>query len=147
MRFPARRPGALIVVAAVALAVGGCAGEEPQPSAEAALCESLATFAGGLNAFSNLDPTTDSAEEIFATRQFVAESWEVVKIEAEDVTEADDAAVEAAWQDLSDAIDEIPTDQPVDDALATIQDEIDAVRGAYQEMADGVGCEPLPSAS
>src|SRR5512134_418895 len=100
MRFPARRSGALVVVAAVALAVGGCAGEESQPSAEAALCESLAAFAGGLNALSNIDPPTQSTEEIFNTRQFVEESWQLVKIEVEDVAEADDAALEAAWQDL-----------------------------------------------
>jgi hypothetical protein len=128
------------VVAVAALVLAGCTQEQSQASAEADLCASLATFGGSLQAFQDLDPASASIEDVEAARDDIQEAWDGVAAAAADVSEADEAALETAWSDLADDIDNIPQDEPIADVLTGLQSTADDVRGVYQEMADGSGC-------
>ena len=67
-------------------------------------------------------------------------AWDDVAAAAADVSEADEAALETAWGELSSSLQDIPEDQPIADVLGDLQATADDVRGVYQEMADGSGC-------
>ena len=60
---------------------------------------------------------------------------------AADVPEADDAAVDAAWEEVSTAIDDFSSDVPASEALVPVQEAAGEVQAAYEQMRDGVGCE------
>lgn len=128
--------------AALALAlVAACTATPDQTTAEQALCDSLAAFADSVQAITDLDPATDSIEDLQAAREAAQGAWEDVEAAAAEVSEADAAAVDAAWNGLAQQIDGFSTDVPVSDALAEVEASADEVRGAYEEMANGLGCD------
>ena len=140
MRLTTPRLTAAALVLALGL-VAACTPASDQPSAEQALCDALATFNDSVQAIADLDPATDSIEDMQAAADAAQEQWAAVETAAAAVTEADEAAVEAAWTDLAQQIGDFPTDIPVSDALAQIETGVDGVQGAYQEMANGLGCD------
>jgi hypothetical protein len=129
------------LAAALALALVAACTPSDQPSAEQALCDALATFADSVQAITDLDPATDSIEDMQAAADAAQEQWAAVETAAAALDEADEAAVEAAWNGLAEQIDGFSTDIPVSDALAEVGASADEVRGAYEEMANGLGCE------
>jgi hypothetical protein len=129
-----------VLVVAVAVAIAGCTQEQTQASAEADLCASLDAFGVALQDFEDLDPATASIDDVEAAREDIDAAWEDVAAAAADVTEADEAALESAWGDLADDLQNIPEDEAITDVLAGLQATAGDVRGVYQEMADGAGC-------
>jgi hypothetical protein len=115
--------------------------QETQPSAEAEVCTSVAAFGTALQDFRDLDPATASIEDVQAARDDIQAAWDQVKAEATDLSEADEAAVDEAWNAVSQSVDDFPTDEPIEDGLATVQDAAGEVQTAHQEMADGLGCD------
>jgi hypothetical protein len=134
-----RLPVAAVAIAALAL-VAACTPASDQGSAEEALCNSLATFGDSVQAIADLDPQTDSVEDVQAAAETADAAWADVQTAAADVSEADDAALDAAWSDLSDTITSLPSDQPIADNWETVQTSIDEVQSTYAEMRDGAGC-------
>ncbi|HEX5039701.1 MAG TPA: hypothetical protein VFW95_06180 [Candidatus Limnocylindria bacterium] len=114
--------------------------QESQPSAEAAVCTSVTALGTALQDFRALDPATASIEDVQAARDDIQAAWDQVKAEATDLNEADEAAVEGAWNSVAQSIDEFPTDQPIEDGLTSVQDATGEVETAFDEMADGLGC-------
>jgi len=117
-----------------------CMEQESQPSAEAAVCASVSAFGTAVQDFRDLDPATASIEDVQAARDDIQAAWDQVKSEATDLTEADEAAVDEGWNGVSQSIDEFPSDEPIEDGLASVQDAAGGVQTAFQEMADGLGC-------
>jgi len=141
-----------VTAASLALALGlvaACTPASDQPSAEQALCDSLAAFTASVRAIGDLDPATDSIEDMQAAADAAQEQWGAVETAAAALEEADASAVEAAWTDLAQQIGDFSTDIPVSDALAEIGTGVDDVQGAYEEMSNGLGCdgESAPSPS
>jgi hypothetical protein len=134
-----RLPVAAVAIAALAL-VAACTPASDQGSAEQALCDSLATFGDSVQAIADLDPQTDSVEDVQAAAADADAAWADVESAAADVAEADDAALGAAWSDLSQTITSLPTDQPIADNWETVQASVDEVQATYAEMRDGAGC-------
>ncbi len=128
--------GALALVLVVA-----CNQASDQPTAEQALCDSLAAFGDSITAMTDLSVATASIDDLHASRDASQEAWDQVKADAANVAEADDAALEAAWNGLADAITGFPTDVTIADALGQIQSAVDDVQSAYGDMRDGLGCQ------
>ena len=129
-----------VFVMVVAMILAGCTQQQSQASAEGDLCASLDAFGESLQAFEDLDPATASIDDVEAARGDIDAAWDDVAAAAADVSEADEAALETAWGDLSDSLENIPEDQPIADVLGDLQSTAADVRGVYQEMADGSGC-------
>jgi hypothetical protein len=125
----------------VLFVASACAQQESQPSAEAALCASVSAFGTSIQDFRDLDPATASIEDVQAARDDIQTAWDQVKSEATDLSEADEAAVDTAWNGVAQSIDDFPSDEPIEDGLATVQDAAGDVQTAFQEMADGLGCD------
>lgn len=138
-RPPAWRFAGIFLV--LGLAVAACTPASDQPSAEQALCDALATFGDSVQAIADTDPATDSIEDIQAAADAAQADWDAVATAAAGVSEADEAALEAAWTDLADQISNFTTDIPVADAVDEISAGVDEVQGAYDEMRNGLGCE------
>ena len=134
-RFFAATGLGLVLVVATA-----CTEQESQPSAEAAACASVSAFQTTLQDFRDLDPATASMEDVQGARDDIQVAWDQVKSEATDLTEADEAAVDEAWNGVAQTIDAFPSDEPIEDGLASVQDAAGDVQTAFQEMADGLGC-------
>jgi hypothetical protein len=118
---------------------------ESQEGAEQNLCSSLSDFGDSLAALSDLEASSASAEDYEAATADVRAAWDQVEEDAADVAEADTTALESAQDDLDQAIEDAPADEPVTDALASLSEEIAAVRTALGEVGDGVGCPPIGS--
>jgi hypothetical protein len=124
----------------VLLVATACMDQESQPSAEAAVCASVSTLGTALQDFRDLDPATASLEDVQAARDDIQTAWDQVKSEASDLSEADEAAVDEAWNGVAQSIDDFSSDEPIQDGLASVQDAAGGVQTAFQEMADGLGC-------
>ena len=138
MRIRSAAMAALFVAVAVALAA--CTQEQSQASAEADLCASLDAFGVALQDFQDLDPASASVEDVEAAREDIDAALEDVTAAASGVSEADEAALETAWGELADDLENIPDDEAIADVLAGLQATAGEVRGVYQEMLDGSGC-------
>ena len=129
------------LVTALAIAVVGCAPEqEPQASAEADLCGSLAALGDEIQAFQDLDPATASLDDVQSQREAIDAAWRDVVAAGQDIPEADEAALDAAWQALALDIQNIPQDQPIEDVLADLQSSADEIRTVQEEIENGVDC-------
>ena len=126
--------------ATLVLAVTACTQEETQPSAETAVCTSVSELGTAIQDFRDIDPATASIEDVQAARDDIQGAWDQVKAEATDLSEADEAAIDDAWNGVAQSIDDFPTDEPIEDGLASVQEATGAVQTAHQEMADGLGC-------
>ncbi len=138
-----RLAGAALILAIVA----ACTPASDQPSAEQALCDSLAAFGDSVQAIADTDPATDSVEDLQAAGTAAQEAWDQVLLDAAEVEAADEAALDSAWSDLGAQIGDFSTDVPIADAVGEIGAGVDEVQGAYDEMRDGLGCEGEPAAS
>jgi hypothetical protein len=125
----------------VLLVATACMEQESQPSAEAAVCTSVSAFGTALQNFRDLDPATASIDDVQAARDDIQAAWDDVKSEATELTEADEAAVDEAWNGVAQSIDDFPSDEPIEDGLASVQDATGGVQTAFQEMANGLGCD------
>src|SRR6187431_2662753 len=134
-RFLAVTGATLVLLVATA-----CQQQESQPSAEAAVCTSVTALGTALQDFRDLDPATASIDDVQAARDDIQAAWDQVKAEATDLSEADEAAIDDAWNGVAQSIDDFPTDEPIEDGLASVQEATGAVQTAHQEMADGLGC-------
>jgi hypothetical protein len=137
------RAAAFAITALAVMTMAACTEAAPtdQADAEAALCDSLATFTTSLEEFRDLDPATASVEDVQAARGDIQEAWDAVRAAAADVPEADDAAVDAAWQEVATAIDDFEPDVAISEALVPLQEAAGEVQTARDEMRDGLGCE------
>ena len=134
-RFFAATGLALVLIVATA-----CMEQESQPSAEAAVCASISALGTAVQDFRELDPATASLEDVQAARDDIQTAWDQVKSEASDLSEADEAAVDEAWNGVAQSIDDLSSDEPIQDGLTSVQDAAGGVQTAVQEMADGLGC-------
>jgi hypothetical protein len=130
-----------IVAAAI---VSGCAGTAATPStqagAEEAFCADLAALGDAVESFIALDPTIASVEDVQAARDAIGDARATVQASGAGIEGADQAALDAAWTGLDQAVTNIPTDIPISEALGTVQVAADDVRAANQEIRDGVSC-------
>jgi len=127
--------GATLVLVATA-----CTQQETQPTAEAAVCTSVSELGTAIQDFRDIDPATASIEDVQAARDDIQTAWDQVKDEAVDLSDADETAVQDAWDGVVQSIEDFPTDQPVADGLSGVQDAAGDVQTAVDEMRDGMGC-------
>ena len=89
----------LIALTSIALALAvACTPASDQPSAEGALCDSLAAFSDSVQAIADLDPATDSIEDLQAAGQAAEDAWAQVLTDAADVEAADTAALDQCME-------------------------------------------------
>ncbi len=137
--------GAIVLVGVAGLV--GCDDDESQAAAEDNLCASLTSFSSSVVNLQGLDPATASQDDYEAAVQEIEKAGNTVREDAEDVSDADTAALESAVNDLEAAADDVPDDVPVADAVSTLQPEVQAVAQTWNEAFNGLGCQTSTSSS
>jgi hypothetical protein len=107
--------------------------------AQATLCSNLTTFQMSVEELTNLDRYSTTGE-VKAAADMVRHSFEAVQQANAEVNNAQVEALENAYQDLRGAIDDLPDETPIPEAVRSLQPQIAAVRSARQEVTSGVEC-------
>src|SRR5262245_4899469 len=115
-------------------------GSSEQGAAEAATCDALQAWSDEMQTLAAMDPSTASVDDVQAQVDRIKEAWQTVKTNLEVVQAADKEAVQAGGAELETALDNLSTDVPVADMVSEVQTAAEPLRGAYQEMANGMGC-------
>jgi hypothetical protein len=137
-----RRPVVLGLASALVLVLAACTQAAPtdQADAEQAGCDAVDALETALQDFRDLDPATASSDDVIAARDAVGEAWDDVKASSAAIGDANEAAIDAAWEQVSTAVDEFSDDVPVSEAIVPVQDALGEVQSAFDEMRDGTEC-------
>lgn len=132
--------GLLMLIGAVAAAACG----DDDPSREEAatnLCNDLDQFASSFTSMVSLDIQTATIDDIQDAKDAAREDLEEVADSASDVAGARDEELDEAYDDLSNAVNDIDDDQSVPDAIRSIAPEIQQVTTAWEDVFSSIPCD------
>ncbi len=127
-------------ISAIALVGALSACGESTETAKANFCDSLDEFSSTAMNYQGLDPETATNEEMDRASDDIADAWYHVENEAADWANAEDNELTEAYDDLYDAIQDLPGDNTASENLADVDDELAAIPTAYRTTFDGSGC-------
>ncbi len=129
-----------LVIAIVAVVAFACDDDGPsEAEAVAQLCADLSTLQAADAAFDDLGRDS-TINEIQATNDAYNDALDGVVSSAKDVAAVRIQPIEAAYDDLNQAISDISGDTTIPEALVSISDELSAVDAAYDSAFSGVDC-------
>lgn len=133
-----RRYGAVAAIAFASVVAAGCG--ESVEDAEQSLCADLATLRSNVATLASLDGES-TVEEFRQARQNVRDSWREVQASADNLGTDRADAVEDAWDNLADTIDDVDDDQSVSEALEEIGDAREELSEASAKLGSGIDCQ------
>ena len=113
----------LIVGVAAAILLGVFAvtrDENSQADAQASFCSSLQTMESDVQALVALDPSTASKSDYQDDVNSIQSDWDNVKSDASDLASVNMSTLDSAWDDFKSAVDDVPDDASVSDALSDV---------------------------
>jgi hypothetical protein len=125
-----------------ALSVGAIACEDDEKTAqeaEAQLCQDLDKLAQARAQFDNLS-STSTVDDVRNANEAYNDALSDVVDSARDVQGVQTQAIQDAYDDLAQAIDDIPGDATIEQALTSIESQVAAVDAAWAQALGGVDC-------
>jgi len=122
----------------LACAAAGCV-QPSQEEAQAQLCQDLGKLGVALQGMQGLNATS-SVGDIRDARDQVQSAMEDVRSSADQVTNVRVDDLNAAYDDLDRAVQGVPDDASVPEALQTIRPEIQGVVDARQNLTAELNC-------
>lgn len=122
----------LLFIFLAAIPVVGC-GDETSEEATAQLKSDLQALQTSVASLEGLSADS-SMDDITAAKEDIQKSWDAVRESAGDLHEAEVSELQSAWDDLSKAVDDINQDMSVPDAIASVSDEVAAVKAAWDKL-------------
>jgi chromosome segregation ATPase len=129
-----------VLASAAFVACGDDDDDDDQAGAESKVCEGIDSFQASVAALQSLDPSTASQDDYEAAVEDVRSDWDALQEDVAELEAEDQEALEEAYGDLDQAIEDAPEAEPVDDALATLSEEITAISAVNNEIRDGLTC-------
>ena len=128
-----------IVVVVLGIAAVACDDDESEEDVTTTLCADLAELRAADAAFDTLgaDSTLD---EIRAVSETYEDALNAAIALAGDLADVRTEPVDAAYDDLAQAIDDISGDATIPEALTSIEDELVALDNAYEQAFANVDC-------
>ncbi len=124
----------------VLLCIGaGCVLEPTTQEAEAQLCQDLGELDAALTQLESINQSSTTAE-LRAAQDDVTQAMNQVRDSGMQVAEARTRELDAAYQNLENAVRSIPNDATIEEGLASIRDELVAVRNAWTQLEAEVQC-------
>jgi 3'-phosphoadenosine 5'-phosphosulfate sulfotransferase len=120
---------------ALALACSGPSSDD----AQAALCSNLATFQQSVDKLTNLN-SYSTVGELKAARDDARNSFQAVSQANAAVRNAQVDALVNAYDDLQNAIGDLPDEATVQEAATSLQPQVAAVQSAREQVRSGVEC-------
>jgi hypothetical protein len=140
MRTRQRRvAGGAVALVLASAALAGCGESETQGEAESAVCGSVTELREAVSGLGELNADS-TGEEAKAAVEEVRDALGQVRTEAQDVQDADAAAVEAAVDEVSDNVNQLDDSSTIDElaeALRAVTAPLDPV---ISQINDGLGC-------
>jgi hypothetical protein len=119
----------VLVAAGVGLAIligllAGCNEDDggAQARAESNLCSSLSSFASSVGDLENLDPISAEEGDYESAVSDVRDDWDQVESDAAELREANIDTLRSAWDNFEEAVDDVPDDASVSEALEDISE-------------------------
>jgi gamma-glutamyl:cysteine ligase YbdK (ATP-grasp superfamily) len=130
---------ALALVAATALAA--CGGDKESPAeAKQNLCASLDDFAASVVALQGVG-LSSSQDQIQSALDDINQAWEQVVADAKDVKSVNTDNIKATYDDLRQAVENRPTDQPVTQVIAGLEPKLSAFAQAWKQFSGSLDCK------
>ncbi len=126
----------VLVAAVLSVSLVACGDEE----AEASLCDSLSGFQSSVSDLRDLDDDS-SKEELEAARDDVGEALDQVISDASDLAGVRLDGLQSAFGDLRTAIDDLPDDTSISDAVEELEPQLDSIGTAFQAIFAGLNCD------
>ena len=130
---------ALALVAATALAA--CGGDKESPAeAKQNLCASLDDFAASVVALQGVG-LSSSQDQIQSALDNIDQAWQQVVADAKDVKTVNTDNIKSTYDDLKQAVQDRPTDQPMTAVIAGLEPKLTAFAQAWKEFAGSLSCK------
>jgi ABC-type transporter Mla subunit MlaD len=91
--------------------------------------------------YQGLDPLTASNDDRQAAVDDISQAWDNVVDDAYDWANAYDNPLNGAYNDLYDAIDNLPSDYSIAQDLKAVEPQLAAFPQAFHDTFDGTGCQ------
>jgi len=135
-----KRMGILFVALALVLACAGAGCVQPSPEeAEAQLCQDLGELGAALESIENTSLRT-SVGDIRDGRDQIQSAMENVRESAGQVASIRLDELNAAYEDLDQAVESLPDGATVPEAIQTIRPQVQAVREEQQNLYADLNC-------
>ncbi len=123
----------------VGVALTACA---PQPTTppEAGACQSLALLEASMEAFGALDPATATSADYLAIWSAGRTYYLDLQDYLNQIQFSEAGAVEDAFSELENAINDVPNDATAAEAAAAIQPQLDAAEEALAAVGPDLDC-------
>jgi hypothetical protein len=136
---------AILVVAGVAGAIvigiwATSGGGESQADAQQAFCSSLSTLESSVEALTSLDPTSASKSDYQSAVSTIESDWDQVKSDASNLASIDMSTLDSAWDSFKSAVDDVPDDASVSDALSDVKSSADSLVSTVKSTLTGPDC-------
>lgn len=135
----------LLVAVGVGLAVlVGLAGARGSggnsENAQANLCSSLNSLESSTQALVGLSPQSASKADYQSAVATVQSNWQAVGSDASAVASSTMNALNSAWDTFDQAVNDIPSDATVSDAIGNVQTSGKALVSTTKSTISGLGC-------
>jgi uncharacterized protein YoxC len=137
-----RRGLALLALAVVAMTALVACGSDKESPAEAKqnLCASLDNFAASVVSLQGVG-LSSSEDQISSALDKVDKAWDQVVADAKDVKTANTDNIKSTYNDLKEAVQNRPTDEPVTQVIAGLEPKLTAFAQSWKQFAKSVDCK------
>lgn len=130
---------ALALVAATALTA--CGGDKESPAeAKQNLCASLDDFAASVVALQGIG-LSSSQDQIKSALDNIDQAWQQVVADAKDVKTVNTDNIKSTYDDLKQAVQDRPTDEPMTQVIAGLEPKLTAFAQAWKQFAGSLDCK------
>lgn len=126
-----------LVVLALGAVLAACGNDTSKEDAQAQLKTDLQAFQVAVDNMAALTASS-TVDEWKSARADVQSAWDKVVQDAADVKEAEITNVQTAWENLAKSVDDLPSDTTLKDAVPQLQEEITALKSAYNDLYNGL---------
>ena len=139
-----RQLGTAFAFVFTAAALAACGGGGSAETVDAALvCDDIAVLDESIQALEDLVPATATVEDYRDAWDTIEDAYQVVIADREALSEANATALTDAHDDLSAAIEDLPDDANVAEAVASLQPHVEALRSAHDSVTIEKECVEL----
>jgi hypothetical protein len=131
----------VVVLVTASLSLVACGSKkESQAEAKQHLCTSVDNFKSTVSSLQGLS-LQSSENDIKASTQKVNDAWNQVVKDAKGVKDVSTQKIQSAYDDLINAIQNRPTNQPISQVLTGLQPKLTAFSQAWKDFAASLNCK------
>lgn len=130
---------ALALAASLGLVACGSNKESPE-EAKQNLCSSVNAFAASVTSLQGLG-LSSSEDQLKSSLDDIQKAWDNVVADAKDVKSVNTDNIKKTYNDLTQAVQNRPTDQPVQQVVAGLAPKLTAFADAWRQFASSLQCK------